>query len=386
MKKVLFFILTYFLLLTGVKPEDFNQFKENFLSEFDNYNKNLNKEFENYKKILNEELQKYKNEIGAYWSDLKISNNKVFVEYSNDKKSRKIIDYENDKLIVEVIVNNLNDEASNINKLLNLVEDTVNEDLVTAFDRDQVSKNVEKKLSKNSNIIITDNIPKVKLLSPYITQKADIEKIKKSITNSNIKTVEDRGTKVLKIEVNLPNTELKNKVNFVKEYVFKYAGTHRIKPEVIFSIIHNESYFNPLAKSYVPAYGLMQVVPKTAGADATKFLFGVEKILAPSYLYNPDNNIKIGTAYFRILYYSYLKGIENPTSRLYCSIAAYNTGSGNVAKAFVGRYNIYAAVKVINRMSPNDVYRTLKRNLPYNETKKYLDKVLDKIKVYEAAL
>lgn len=386
MKKVLFFILTYFLLLTGVKPEDFNQFKENFLSEFDNYNKNLNKEFENYKKILNEELQKYKNEIGAYWSDLKISNNKVFVEYSNDKKSRKIIDYENDKLIVEVIADNLNDEASNINKLLNLVEDTVNEDLLTAFDRDQVSKNVEKKLSKNSNIIITDNIPKVKLLSPYITQKADIEKIKKSITKSDIKTVEDRGTKVLKIEVNLPNTELKNKVNFVKEYVFKYAGTHRIQPEVIFSIIHNESYFNPLAKSYVPAYGLMQVVPITAGADATKFLFGVEKILAPSYLYNPDNNIKIGTAYFRILYYSYLKGIENPTSRLYCSIAAYNTGSGNVAKAFVGRYNISAAVKVINRMSPNDVYRTLKRNLPYNETKKYLDKVLDKIKVYEAAL
>nr|WP_278252256.1 transglycosylase SLT domain-containing protein [Deferrivibrio essentukiensis] len=179
---------------------------------------------------------------------------------------------------------------------------------------------------------------------------------------------------------------MKEKVNFVKKYVFNYAGVHRIRPEVIFSIIHNESYFNPLAKSYVPAYGLMQIVPKTAGADATKFLFGKEKILAPSYLYNPDNNIKIGAAYFRILYYSYLKDIKNPTSRLYCSIAAYNTGSGNVAKAFVGSYNISAAVNVINRMSPDDVYRTLKRSLPYDETKRYLDKVLDKIKVYEAAL
>jgi len=385
MKKVLFFILTYFLVFTGVKADDFNQFKENFLGEFDVYKQQLNEEFENYKRILNEELENYKKEIGAYWSDLKISDNKIFVEYSQDKKSRKIVDYENDKLIVEVRVDSISDEASNISKVQELVEDAVNENLVTAFERDQVSKNVEKRLNKKSNIVITGNIPKVNLLSPYITQKTDIEKIKKSITESDIKMVEDKGTKVLKVEINLPNKELKEKVNFVKKYVFNYAGTHRIQPEVIFSIIHNESYFNPVAKSYVPAYGLMQIVPKTAGADATRFLFGKEKILAPSYLFNPDNNIKIGAAYFRILYYSYLKGIKNPTSRLYCSIAAYNTGSGNVAKAFVGSYNISSAVNVINRMSSDDVYRTLKRNLPYDETKRYLDKVLDKIKVYEAA-
>jgi len=385
MKKVLFFILTYFLVFTGVKADDFNQFKENFLGEFDVYKQQLNEEFENYKRILNEELENYKKEIGAYWSDLKISDNKIFVEYSQDKKSRKIVDYENDKLIVEVRVDSISDEASNISKVQELVEDAVNENLVTAFERDQVSKNVEKRLNKKSNIVITGNIPKVNLLSPYITQKTDIEKIKKSITESDIKMVEDKGKKVLKVEINLPNKELKEKVNFVKKYVFNYAGTHRIQPEVIFSIIHNESYFNPVAKSYIPAYGLMQIVPKTAGADATRFLFGKEKILAPSYLFNPDNNIKIGAAYFRILYYSYLKGIKNPTSRLYCSIAAYNTGSGNVAKAFVGSYNISAAVNVINRMSSDDVYRTLKRNLPYDETKRYLDKVLDKIKVYEAA-
>jgi len=103
----------------------------------------------------------------------------------------------------------------------------------------------------------------------------------------------------------------------------------------------------------------------------------------PSYLYNPNNNVEIGSAYFHILYYSYLKDIKNPTSRLYCSIAAYNTGAGNVAKAFVGNYNISAAANVINRMSPDDVYRTLKRNLPYDETKRYLDKVLDKIEIYK---
>jgi membrane-bound lytic murein transglycosylase C len=34
-------------------------------------------------------------------------------------------------------------------------------------------------------------------------------------------------------------------------------------------------------------------------------------------------------------------------------------------------------------MSPDDVYRTLKRDLPYEETRRYLDKVLDKIEIYK---
>ena len=83
----------------------------------------------------------------------------------------------------------------------------------------------------------------------------------------------------------------------------------------------------------MPAYGLMQIVPESAGKDATQQLFGQPKLLAPSYLYNSDNNIQVGTTYLNILYYRYLRKIENPTSRLYCTIAAYNTGAGNVAKA-----------------------------------------------------
>jgi membrane-bound lytic murein transglycosylase C len=139
-----------------------------------------------------------------------------------------------------------------------------------------------------------------------------------------------------------------------------------------------------MAKSYIPAYGLMQIVPKSAGMDATKFLYGKPKLLLPSYLYKADKNIEIGTVYLRILYYNYLKGIENPSSRLYCAIAAYNTGAGNVAKAFAGNTNISEAVNIINRMTPEDVYRHLRRNLPYTETKKYIKKVIEKMSYYKS--
>lgn len=383
MKKLICFFV-FCLLINSSFAENFDEYKENFLSEFDTYTKTLMDEFENYKKILDEELQQYKKEIGAYWSDLKISNNKVFVEYSTDKKERKIIDFENNKLIVEVRADSPEDIQNAGKKIENIIDDTISEDLRKAFERDQVSKNVEKKLAK-SDMVVTSVVPAVSVLSPYISDEKDVQKIKQQVKSNEITSLTDKNGNFVKIEINLPDKNLKEKVNFVKSYVFDYAGQNRIQPEVIFSIIHNESYFNPLAKSYVPAYGLMQIVPKTAGADATRYLFGKPKILSPSYLYNPSNNILVGTTYFRILYFSYLKGIKDPTSRLYCSIAAYNTGAGNVAKAFVGSYNIGSAVNVINRMSPDDVYRTLKRNLPFDETRRYLDKVVEKISFYKSA-
>jgi membrane-bound lytic murein transglycosylase C len=91
----------------------------------------------------------------------------------------------------------------------------------------------------------------------------------------------------------------------------------------------------------------------------------------------------MGSAYLHILYYSYLKDIKNPTSRLYCTIAAYNTGAGNVARAFVGSTNRYRAAQTINRLTPQEVYTRLLSKLRYEEPKRYLVKVNKRMKMYE---
>ena len=104
--------------------------------------------------------------------------------------------------------------------------------------------------------------------------------------------------------------------------------------------------------------------------------------MSSSYLYSSNNNITIGSAYLHVLYYRYLKKIKDPQSRLYCAIAAYNTGAGNIAKAFIGNTNISKASRTINKMTPNQVYKRLMKKLPYNETKKYLKKVSDRVSAY----
>ena len=137
-----------------------------------------------------------------------------------------------------------------------------------------------------------------------------------------------------------------------------------------------------MARSHIPAYGLMQIVPQSAGIDASEVVFGEKKLLSPSYLYNGNNNINIGTTYIYIVYYRYLKRVSNPESRLYCTIAAYNTGVGNVARAFTGTKSIRKAEAVINGMSPKEVYDTLLIKLPYDETKHYLKKVSERLAMY----
>ena len=96
-----------------------------------------------------------------------------------------------------------------------------------------------------------------------------------------------------------------------------------------------------------------------------------------------NKNIEVGATYLNILYYRYLRGIKNEDSRLFCTIAAYNTGAGNVAKAFTGKRRLKSALAKINALSPQEVYDHLIEHLPYEETRKYLAKVTKRIPKYQ---
>ena len=93
----------------------------------------------------------------------------------------------------------------------------------------------------------------------------------------------------------------------------------------------------------------------------------------------------MGSAYLYILYYRYLKKIKDPQSRLYCTIAAYNTGAGNIAWAFTHKYNMNVAAPKINALSPTQVYDKLLKDLRFDEPKNYLKRVKRRMKVYEVA-
>jgi len=159
--------------------------------------------------------------------------------------------------------------------------------------------------------------------------------------------------------------------------VERYARSYNISPSLVFAIMRTESNFNPFAVSSAPAYGLMQLVPTSGGRDAYKRAKGADHIPSKQYLFEAENNIELGVAYLNVLAAHELDAIADPVSREYCVISAYNTGPSNVLRTFGGSAKDRdGALDEINRMSAPAVYDRLRAQLPYAETRQYLQKVV----------
>jgi len=141
------------------------------------------------------------------------------------------------------------------------------------------------------------------------------------------------------------------------------------------AITETESSFNPKAKSHIPAYGLMQLVPSSGARDAYNYVYKKDKVLKKRYLFKPKNNIELGCAYLAKIRYNYFKSIKDDEKAYMCSVAAYNTGAGNVAKALTNTTKLKPASKKANQLGSDELYKTLLKDLKYEETRNYLKKV-----------
>lgn len=89
---------------------------------------------------------------------------------------------------------------------------------------------------------------------------------------------------------------------------------------LLVSQMYQESRFDPKAKSYAGALGLMQLMPRTAAQ------FGYEN------LYEPENNIAASLAFMEWLSDRFPAGLPLE-ERIYFSLAAYNAGHAHVHDA-----------------------------------------------------
>ncbi len=394
--------IIFLLFSTLLLSNTFSEYQKEQKGEFLEYKKEIEEDFNKYNKIIAEELKLYKKNLEQYWKDGRIPDKNVWIEYSDDFSKRKIVDFEKNTITIESYV----DKNTSLEKIQkNFMKDFGNlilEDISSAYKKDKLMEIVEKRFERELNNYTRGNTDKKPLLADIYLEKdgnKDLILTKKDIIKTleiaknevkkemiKEKDVKGKNKKIVSITMNMPsNTTLKKAKSF-EDDVLKYSKKEKIAPNLVYAIIHSESSFNPMARSHIPAYGLMQIVPKSAGLDISKRIYGNEKILSPKFLYNSSNNIMAGTTYLNILYYSYLANIKDELSRYYCTIAAYNTGAGNVARTFTKSTNIKEASKIINKMSPKEVYNKLLKDLPYDETKNYLKKVSERSIIYEEAL
>ena len=346
---------------------EFQAFLKQQKAEFEVFQEKRQQEFEAFVKRWQEAEQAYRKKVASQWEDPELSGKTRLVQYSDDLKQRTVVDYEANTITVEL---NEDQPDANIQQALSQQLDRLgNTTVAEAASQDPVLINAGVSVNAKKQT----GMPHRQLV-PELTQKAEKGP-------QDVKITREKGR--VKATVNLPSRSTQEKIQDILPLVEANAQKWGIPPALILAIVHTESSFNPLARSHIPAFGLMQIVPVSAGKDVSKELYGSQRLLSPDYLYDPENNIEAGSVYLYLLLNRYFDKVAEDTSRFYMAVSAYNTGPGNVARAMSNTTRLTAASNAANRLNPDQVYQRLQQNLPAQETRNYLTKVTERYTQYQ---
>ncbi len=144
------------------------------------------------------------------------------------------------------------------------------------------------------------------------------------------------------------------RVAYPRHYFYiveKEAKDFDIDPLLLYSLIFQESLFEPPARSFAGAHGLTQIIPSTGAEIAQRLNY-------PNYstalLNLPFLNIKFGAYYLR-----WVRDFVNGND--VAALAGYNAGPGNAS--------IW-----LDRTAPDDALFV--ELVPYTETRRYLQRIL----------
>ncbi|MCK9450420.1 MAG: murein transglycosylase domain-containing protein [Bacteroidales bacterium] len=367
------------------EEQSFEEFQRQENQNFQNYLEAESIAYEQYVKEEQEGLEKLRKEVEDFWGtgEFISSTKKDWVEYSEDKKSRSDVDFEEGVATVEVL---LTPEEANNDALVNKkLEETVAKLVTTEGSTKDYSTTTEKPQPLEETPVLKGQF-KTKEGTEVDESNADNfakEIVKeKDIKKESVQGADGQQRTKVTVTMALAPDHIKIRAAKYENEVNTYASKYDLPIELVYAVIHTESYFNPKAKSNAPAYGLMQLVPASGARDAYQYVYKQDKVLPANYLYEADKNIELGTAYLQILMTRYFKKVTDPNSRMLCAIAAYNTGAGNVARAFTGTTNPSKAVPKINAMTYEECYGFLRQYLPHDETKDYVKKVSQRMGMY----
>jgi soluble lytic murein transglycosylase len=136
-----------------------------------------------------------------------------------------------------------------------------------------------------------------------------------------------------------------------------------VEPAIVYSIVRQESWFNPRTISSANALGLMQVTPGAGRHVASKFKvpFDQKKLLNDSVY-----NVQMGSAELGEV-------IRDYRGSYIMAFAAYNAGRGRV-KDWVSRFG--------DPRDPNVDPIDWVERIPFAETRNYVQRVMENVQVY----
>jgi membrane-bound lytic murein transglycosylase C len=329
------------------------------------------------------EREALRKRVVQQWAEFRESDTKHWVDYNAKSDSRSQVDFEKGKVEVEVLVP-LEQVAPG--------KKAVSFSQLDAKEQAKLKALAEEKLRAQTKEALTQKAdPKAPEVLKDQLQGADGKPVTEKNADRFVKevlvpkmVVDEKPVKAqdgkprLKVTVTVPMVpgHLKIRAKRYEEQIAAAAKLNELDPALVYAIIHTESEFNPMAKSQAPAFGLMQLMAPYGAKEAYKYLYKQDKVVSPEYLFDPDNNIKLGTAYIHLIMTRHYGKVKDPENRLNLSIAAYNCGSGAVNRAVL-------AGRSADSMSPQELLGQIKSKAP-KETQAYVPRVRERMEMYRS--
>ena len=421
-RSLLFAVTATAPLAIAAEEDPFAALDAQLEGQFQDLDQQLEAEYQAIDAAIEAAFQRLKAEAEAVWGqdDAALPTQSVWVDYSDDMQSRRQFDFEEGVLKIEQIVDDTAIQADLVDSLvasvaeaeidteadlsekdtvLNYAKETLAAQNIAlseapaasnapvleglmAVDNTEVAASIETQLGSALQALVAANAGSGGAAANAPDQGAEAEASSSEITVSS--AILSSGAKKVTVTIPFAVDYLSESAQRYQDQVIEEANRRGLPPSLVYAIMETESHFNPRARSHIPAFGLMQLVPSSGGLDAYHYVYGEKLVLGPEYYFNPDQNVELGTAYLDLLLTRYLRAVENEESRTLCAIAAYNTGAGNVARSFSGGTSVRGAAPLINALEPEAVYEHLIANLPYEETRNYVKKVTKARERYRA--
>ena len=332
-------------------------------SQYDAQLLEMEQQWAKMEKEQEEAWARFKTEVERQWQEFVHSTKKDWVDYNPKKDSRSKVDFENGKIVLEAVVSE--DDPGAVIK----AKQKIARQIEKILKQTDVAK---KRILQNQLVTSQGNKVNFANMNNYINKEVLPGLLPAPQTFRATDGVERRQYSVT---VDLVPDHIRLRAEKYLPIVQKNAERFGLKPQLIFAVMHTESYFNPKAISGSNAIGIMQIIPKYAGREAYRAIYGQDKVISWDYLFDPENNIEIGSAYLSLLKYNHFRDIQDDMKNHYVAICGYNWGPTSMRKKIVNKYPI-------SQMSNDQVYALLRQQTP-QETRNYIKRVTERMSIYD---
>ncbi|MBI5243783.1 MAG: transglycosylase SLT domain-containing protein [Elusimicrobia bacterium] len=367
--------------LQELKKKDLRELGRRQGEDFVQLSKAMAAQYDELARKLKEQRERLRKSVLRQWTEFHESSNKVWVDYGDKTDAVSKVDFEKGKVEIEVLVP-VEEVSPRKEKTAAVSELGPQEkEKLKALAEEKISAQVRKMLSEKADPkteVMNDQLkaPDGKAVTDKSADRFVKERLapKMEVQEKPVVAKDGKPRIKVRVKVDMAPDHIQTRAARYTPQVGAAAKRYGMDPALIYAVIHTESWFNPKARSNAGAFGLMQLVPRTAGMEAYKFLNKEEKLLTPEYLYDPDNNILLGATYLNMLLTRHFGKIKNPDNRRLVSVGAYNCGPGCMRKSVVSKHDM-------DGLSGGEVLRLI-RTLTPKETQEYVPRVEERMGLY----